>query len=438
LKKLKNRGNIAFILKAILIGFILFNSFSVLAEESANMFMPIEKLESENSDGSFIVRFSDQLYDSIGGNEISIKFPDIAEFSMQVEKKVTHSNGDITLISGDYTTENEMHVTVNKEGAVGYMRNKDGRFKLTYADGAFRVLLPEVMKNLLVPSNKLDYIVPPSPKQIPNKLIDSKSTEGLNSEAQNEAVIIDVMVVYTRQLSRRLGSNLQTRINQLISVANSAFLESNTNTQLALVHTEETNYTNNSRTLDALNDLAGGVGALANIVDVRVDNRADLVILLRDFDRSVHTFCGFAFVLGFNGEIPIIQRDFGFSVVQDGASNGFFCLDSSLAHEIGHNLGSQHDRNNSARGGILPFSHGHDISGSFFTVMSQDFNGTEVNRFSNPELNCLGSPCGIPSNASNSANNALSIRTVSAGIANFFSLVSSAFLPAIILLLDEE
>lgn len=115
------------------------------------------------------------------------------------------------------------------------------------------------------------------------------------------------------------------------------------------------------------------------------------------------------------------QRDFGYSVVQDGISGNSFCLDSTLAHKIGHNLGSLHDRNNSGGGsGILPFSHGHDVSGQFFTVMSLDKNGREIGLFSNPRISCLGLPCGISSSSINSADNALSISRVSAGIGEFF------------------
>ena len=196
----------------------------------------------------------------------------------------------------------------------------------------------------------------------------------------------------------------------------------NTNTAIVLLHSELTDYTNNSNTAQALDDLTQGGSKLSSVDSLKNEKKADLVILLRDYDASMHSFCGFAWLLGANGEISIQQRDFGYSVVHDGISGNSFCLDSTLAHEIGYNLGSLHDRNNSVGGqGILPFSHGYDVSGQFFTVMSQDFNGREIGLFSNPRISCLGSPCGISSSSSNSADNALSISRVSAGIGGFFA-----------------
>ena len=342
-------------------------------------------------------------------------------FRLTVERKINHSNGDVSFISGDHNSANEMHITVNESGAVGFMRNAKGRFKLTYSDDSFQVITPDIMRDYFAPSNALDYRKPPLKLASASGSKLGEQSSPSNSSQTEELVTIDVMVVYNEQIKQRLGSNLQTRINQLVSLANRAFDDSNTNTEIVLVHSELTDYTNNSTTPQALDDLTQGVGKLSGVASLRIDKKADLVILLRDYDASTHSFCGFAWILGANGEISMQQRDFGYLVVQDGISGNSFCLDSTLAHKIGHNLGSLHDRNNSGGGsGILPFSHGHDVSGQFFTVMSLDKNGREIGLFSNPRISCLGLPCGISSSSINSADNALSISRVSAGIGEFF------------------
>ena len=88
-----------------------------------------------------------------------------------------------------------------------------------------------------------------------------------------------------------------------------------------------------------------------------------------------------------------------------------FCCDIVFAHEIGHNLGSNHQRaelllpENSGispcTGGFTGFSCGHSLNenGStlWSTIMASGRNINRMNIFSNLTLDCEGAPCGVAS-----------------------------------------
>lgn len=108
-----------------------------------------------------------------------------------------------------------------------------------------------------------------------------------------------------------------------------------------------------------------------------------------------HVGCGLSWLNGFNGQA--MNAAYGFSVIGDGNDAGgslYYCPDSSLAHELGHAMGSDHDRAHSVAQGAYPYAYGHGVEGVFGTIMS--YINPRVGKFSNPNINCLGNqPCGI-------------------------------------------
>jgi Metallo-peptidase family M12B Reprolysin-like len=228
----------------------------------------------------------------------------------------------------------------------------------------------------------------------------------VTSNASSE-IIIDVMVLYTEGLQT-------TRINNLIATTNQAFKDSGVQIQLRLVHTQRVNYTNHNLNKTALYDLTYGQGTLTDIAALRETHGADLVNLLRPFVADAQQGCGLAWIGGSGG------RNFNageaYSVVSDGIDDFHYCTDYTFAHELSHNMGSSHDRENARYFGKFPYSYGININ-DYGTIMS--YSAIELGLFSNPDIVCLEQTCGIDAELPNAANNALSLNNSAATIAAF-------------------
>ena len=67
-----------------------------------------------------------------------------------------------------------------------------------------------------------------------------------------------------------------------------------------------------------------------------------------------------------------------------------------LAHELGHNLGLAHDRDNWTGGAILPYVYGYQLLGVFYTIMAYPCSGcSEIVYYSNPDVPYNGIPTGV-------------------------------------------
>jgi hypothetical protein len=256
--------------------------------------------------------------------------------------------------------------------------------------------------------------------------------EGVAAPARNLPIamrsagrtVVDVMVLYDSEMAGLTGS-IDAKIDNLIATSNTAYADSGINVELRLVHKEQVSYANSLSNGTALDALTYNEGVFSGLETERTDLGADLVAMLRAFDSSAHGGCGVAWVGGAGGSS--ISPRYGYSVVSYGTDppnpqpgqGYYFCSDYSFAHELGHNMGSAHDRANSSVAGHYGYSYGFGIDGTFGTIMS--YLNPEVGLFSSPSLTCTanGDPCGIDENATNSANNALSISNTRGVIAAF-------------------
>jgi hypothetical protein len=233
--------------------------------------------------------------------------------------------------------------------------------------------------------------------------------------ATTGGVQIDLLVVYTPAAAAAYGATtLATMIENGVAMANQAYSNSRIGITLNIVGLQQVSYVE-SGVQASLDDLRGTTdGKMDSVHTLRNTVGADVVTLISQDTNA----CGIASVM------TTVGADFeskAFSVVKAD------CLSQhSLAHEIGHNMGNRHDRDNSTDTGAYPYSYGFrrcvsDGTG-FRTVMAYSCAGAaRVAWFSNPGVFYNGYATGIAYETSpaTSADNARSMSNTAATIAAF-------------------
>ena len=253
--------------------------------------------------------------------------------------------------------------------------------------------------------------------------------------------MIDIAIVYTSGMQLYYGVGLGTRMQHLVNVFDQALIDSDTGLRARLVGATPVPGVWNefTSTVESIDDLYAGAsfghpgterdvdgncsggptacvnnGDLSSLLEFRNAVGADIVVMLRRYWRAQQTYCGVAYVPGYGGAGVINPAEdwvLGVAVTGDGPDgNGTqaSCGDLTFSHEIGHNLGSTHNIENTTGPGVFSYSYGHRVDCNFRTIMAYDSSRSGVTcprgagqneawlpRFSNPaQSNCAGLPCG--------------------------------------------
>jgi hypothetical protein len=290
-------------------------------------------------------------------------------------------------------------------------------------------------------SSDNDVLIPPN---VAANIIAKKQAAAATSEAvpvkSTPATTVDVVLGFTNGLATRLGGTSQatTRLANLMALTNQAYVNSQVTSRVRLVHTLQVAYTDSNSNETALEALTGftcttsGCTAQtvpAELVPLRTARETyggDLVSLLRPLLAPQHTGCGIAWLLGGGGfAIDASDAPFGYSVVSDGSDvdegdgRTYNCRDEALAHELGHNMGQQHNVEDSGGdSGTHPYSYGYREASTtgFYTIMAYRLSNSSqfsINYFGNPSVNYAdtGRPTGT-ANANNAASLNLSMPLV--------------------------
>jgi len=233
----------------------------------------------------------------------------------------------------------------------------------------------------------------------------------------------DVLIGYTDNAATAMGgeSFVLAEIQLSIDVANLAYTNSGIGSALRLVHVMNVDYSENSAFtygdhLDALwlsND-----GKLDAVYAMRETVGADFLSVFidgRDFLGEVPT-CGLGYVMSSTS----VNQSFGRNALSI-ISVSCAAENWSFAHEVGHNRGCGHDRDNASVLGAYSYSYGHRWTG-FRSVMAYD-NATNdhvrVPQFSNPTILHNGQPTGSNLGNVDEAHNALTHNNTAAVCATF-------------------
>jgi hypothetical protein len=226
------------------------------------------------------------------------------------------------------------------------------------------------------------------------------------SRRLDDGSVIKVLWLYTARTRAVLGEDkLRSIVAAGVASANMALANSALNFKLRLVgvHPIADTYEHDAHT-QVLDDL--NAGRVPGARHKRNMYHADLVqVIVND-----SSYCGFGSVM----DAPTTAfAPFAHSTVYHGCFSTF-----SHIHEIGHNMGALHDRDNVAPADYGGTNHGLrycDEPGSFRSVMSYSCAySTRVPYFSNPTVSYMGRPTGTES-----CNNAQTLRQNARTVANF-------------------
>ncbi|MBX3290765.1 MAG: hypothetical protein KF855_15730 [Acidobacteria bacterium] len=226
----------------------------------------------------------------------------------------------------------------------------------------------------------------------------------LGGVAQDSGDRIDVLMVYTPATRNMLGGHTQaaTFAQAAIDSANTTYINSGIRMRVRMVHAEEYNFVETASSSADLTSLRSN----AAIQALRNTHQADLVAMIGEMTDN----CGIAYLLTTQAHVAS-----GYSYTARSCSIG----NLSFAHELGHNMGSAHNPENSGSSPWFPYSYGHYVNGVFRTVMSYVNpcpNGcTRRPYFSNPAVSFNGHPVGIDT----ARDNVRSINNTADILANF-------------------
>ncbi len=315
------------------------------------------------------------------------------------------------------------------------------------------VAISEVASSAQHPALVNDGILPPAPHTV-------SSAPGVgtpNTPSGDSGDTIDVMVVYTARAAST--GSIQSKIDSMVSVANTSYADSGVNQRIRLVYSGQVSYTEAAaspslfemgKSLDALTYTQGTLdptGSIDNVHTLRDDYKADLVSLIT-YENSYEA-CGLAWILntldpGYIG----FAASYAFSVVDVRCYGPYF----SFAHELGHTMGGLHDHFNAGAGaGLFAYAYGYQDKrdgpgdwGDFTTIMAYPINGecpaqnqnwastcTPIGRWSDPAQTYSGKALG--SSGSSPANMVQTLNNTASFVANYrvsslesFDLISPA------------
>ncbi|MDO3385374.1 M12 family metallo-peptidase [Gilvimarinus sp. SDUM040013] len=363
------------------------------------------------------------------GSPVRVPLPDGTTVILNFEKRKRNPSGSMTWV-GQLAGASQHYkaiITDDGEHVFGRILTPDGEYLLRTVSGVQELVNPRTA-GMEVLSYEYDEAMPPARSSRSADPRAEKSTPVYENAGPTDVATIDVLLAYSTGLATELGAGLQARLDYLIAVANQAYEDSGIYQRLRVVHTVEVAYSDtesNSTALYALTPAFTTPASLSDLPTLRNTYGADLVALIRRYQYPEHSGCGVAWVNGFNNAGTVVgDDDYGYSVTSDGLDyidggpQYSFCSDLTLAHELGHNMGSTHDRDHTSTNPVFSYSYGHGFDQVFGTVMS--YYNPEVTLFSTPNIDCDDQlPCGIADPDPDAADNVRSINNVRFEVAAF-------------------
>ena len=221
--------------------------------------------------------------------------------------------------------------------------------------------------------------LPREPRVAPFPVADRKALEVKD-------ITIDVMLLYGESAARYYIRDPADLLELAIEQANQTFRNSGLgNVKLRLVHTQAIDYANpGGDQFEDLYRMVDGVGPFKDVKRLRNEKHADIVGLIINNPNG----CGLSTRVGADSEEA-------YFVVHHACA----AITYSIAHEIGHIIGTRHDRLTDGNEAPFPYAHGY-INGSKWRDMMSYQEGCDgcprIPYWSNPRVMYKGEPTGTP------------------------------------------
>jgi len=242
--------------------------------------------------------------------------------------------------------------------------------------------------------------------------IKGQPSEKVTMDAASDSdalIVINVLGLYTPEAASVASSeaSLRLSIENALNATNTAYINSDAQQRVRL-----TGLVPLSKDEEDMESDLGALRTNSEAQSLRDHYAADLVALIGNYSGS--GFCGIGYI---KTDIGSGFEDFAYSITRRS------CLSNqTLAHELGHNMGLDHDPDNAGIDGdqlIRPYAFGHRVPGEFRTIMAYPDGCSgcpQIDHFSNPDVE---TDAGIATGLADERDNVRTLAVTAPSISQF-------------------
>ena len=251
-------------------------------------------------------------------------------------------HGRLLDVAGDAT------IAVNDGVMAGTVFAEDRVYEILYAgDGEHEVR--EIEPSAFPtddPHHDLPLVEPDAQAGVLDPLVEA-------NVAADSASQIDVMVVWTPAARSAAGGTaaMQSLVDLSVANSNTAYANSNVTQRIRLVYSGEVTYTESSISTDLSRLTSTSDGNMDTVHSLRNTYGADVVTLIGNGYVSAGA-CGLGYLMSY---VSTGFASTAFNVVDRTCSAG----NLSFPHELGHNMGLQHDPGNAGSSPAYSYAYGY-------------------------------------------------------------------------------